>query len=218
MTWWMVMVLAGAVVLRHRSVLGLTAIALLSFSPFSQSADWYLQGSAGHSKADQQQSRLVEELPSGTINGYDDNDTSYGITLGYQLHPYVTFEAGYLDLGEASSQISGDSLTPGQYHEIVKAVSPVLVDGFTAAVRFRVWQNDQWNLEVPVGVMFWESEIESRMDDEVLKTETDGSDLYLGVQLNYQLAAGWKVGLGYQQLNLKPNDVNTWLVSLRYEF
>ncbi len=39
-----------------------------------------------------------------------------------------------MDLGEASSQISAESLTPQQYHEVVKAVSPVLVDGFTAAV------------------------------------------------------------------------------------
>ncbi|MDF3123447.1 Ig-like domain-containing protein [Rheinheimera sp. 1928-s] len=218
MAWWMVMVVAGAVVLRRRSVLGLAAVALLSFSPFSQSADWYLQGSIGNSKADQNQSRLVEELPNGTITGFDDSDRSFGINLGYQLHPYVALEAGYLDLGEASSQITAESLTPEQYHELVKAVSPVLVDGYTAAVRFTLWQNDQLSLEVPVGLLFWESEIESRMDDEVLKTETDGSDLYLGVQLNYQLAAGWKVGVGYQQLNLKPNDVNTWLVSLRYEF
>ncbi len=218
MTVWMVMVLAGAVMLRRRSVLAAAAAVLLSFSPFSQGADWYLQASAGHSKADQKQSRLVEELPSGTITGFDDSDSSYGITLGYQLHPHVALEAGYLDLGEASSQISGASLTPEQYHEIVKAVSPVLVDGFTAAVRFTLWQNEQWDLEVPLGVMFWDSEIESRMGDALLKTETDGTDLYLGVQLNYIASSHWKVGLGYQQLNLSPNDVNSWLVSLRYEF
>jgi hypothetical protein len=217
MTMWMVIVLAGAVVLRRRSMLAAAAV-LLSFSPFSQSADWYLQASAGQSNADQKQSRLVEQLPDGTITGFDDSDSSYGFTLGYQVHPYVALEAGYLDLGEASSQISAESLTPQQYHEVVKAVSPVLVDGFTAAVRFSLWQNEQWNLEVPLGVLFWDSEIESRMDDTVLTSETDGTDIYLGVQLNYQLAAGWKVGVGYQQLNLKPNDVNSWLVSLRYEF
>jgi hypothetical protein len=218
MTMWMVIVLAGAVVLRRRSMLAVAAAVLLSFSPFSQGADWYLQASAGQSNADQKQSRLVEQLPDGTITGFDDSDSSYGFTLGYQVHPYVALEAGYLDLGEASSQISAESLTPQQYHEVVKAVSPVLVDGFTAAVRFSLWQNEQWNLEVPLGVLFWDSEIESRMDDTVLKSETDGTDIYLGVQLNYQLAAGWKVGVGYQQLNLKPNDVNSWLVSLRYEF
>ena len=218
MTLWMMLVLAGTVALRRRSVVGLAAVALLSFSPISQGADWYLQGSAGQSKADQQQSRLVEELPDGTITDFDDSDSSYGVAVGYRVHPYIALELGYQDLGEASSQISGESLTPAQYHEVVKAVSPVLVDGFTAAVRFTLWQNDLLSVEVPVGLFFWDSEIESRMDDTVLRSESDGNDWYLGVQINYQLATDWQVGLGYQQLNLEPNDVNSWLVSLRYQF
>jgi hypothetical protein len=218
MTLWMMLVLAGTVALRRRSVVGLAAVALLSFSPFSQGADWYLQGSVGQSKADQKQSRLVEELPDGTITDFDDSDSSYGVAAGYQVHPYIALELGYQDLGEASSQISGESLTPAQYHEVVKAVSPVLVDGFTAAVRFTLWQNEQLSLEVPLGLFFWDSEIESRMDDSVIRSESDGNDWYLGVQLNYQLATDWQIGLGYQQLNLEPNDVNSWLVSLRYQF
>ncbi|EGM76015.1 putative Ig domain-containing protein,BNR/Asp-box repeat protein [Rheinheimera sp. A13L] len=218
MAWWMVMVLAGAVVLRRRSVLGLAAVALLSFSPFSQSADWYLQGSIGHSKADQKQSRLVEELPNGTITGFDDSDGSFGVNLGYQLHPVFALELGYLDLGEASSQISAESLTPQQYHELVKAVTPVLVDGFTVGGRFTLWQNEQWAVEVPLGLMFWKSDIESRMDDSVIRSDSDGVDLVLGVQLNYQLTEKWTLGVGFQQFSLKPNDVNSWLVSLRTRF
>ncbi|MBU2393785.1 MAG: tandem-95 repeat protein [Gammaproteobacteria bacterium] len=218
MAWWMVMVLAGAVILRRRSVVGLAALVLLSFSPFSQSADWYLQGSIGHSKADQKQSRLVEELPDGTITGFDDSDGSFGVNLGYQLHPAFALELGYLDLGEASSQITAESLTPQQYHELVKAVTPVLVDGVTVGGRFTLWQNEQWAVEVPLGLMFWKSDIESRMDDSVIRSDSDGVDLMLGVQLNYQLTEKWTLGVGFQQFSLKPNDVNSWLVSLRTSF
>ncbi|WP_185714237.1 Ig-like domain-containing protein [Rheinheimera mesophila] len=218
MSWWMGMVLAGAVMVRRRSVVGVVAIALLGFSPLSQGEDWYLQGSVGHSKADQKQSRLVEELPSGTITAFDDSDNSYGITLGYQLHPAVALEMGYQDLGEASSQINGDSLTPEQYHELVKAVSPVLVEGWTIAARFRLWQNEQWDLEVPLGVLNWDSEIESTMGTRTLYSTRDGKDWFLGVQLNYRVADDWKLGLGYQQLELEANDVSSWLLSVRYEF
>ncbi|WP_198781555.1 Ig-like domain-containing protein [Shewanella putrefaciens] len=214
----MMMILAGAVMLRRRSVFGLAAVMLLSFSPLSQSADWYLQGSVGYSKADQQQSRLADELPSGTIIAIDDSDSSYGLTLGYQVHPYFGLEVGYLDLGEASSQIRAEVLTPEQYHEVVKAVSPVLVDGLTAAVRFTLWQNEQWSVAVPLGVLLWDSEIESRMNGDTLTTKSDGTDLYLGVQLNYELAEAWEVGLGYQQFNLKPNDVNSVMLSASYSF
>jgi autotransporter-associated beta strand protein len=218
MTLWMVLALAGAVVLRRRSVVGLAAVVLLWFSPVSQAEQWYLQGSVGHSKADQQQSRLVEELPNGTITAFDDNDSSYGLALGYQLHPHVALELGYQDLGEAGSEISGESLTPAQYHDLVKAVSPVLVDGYTAAVRLSLWQNDLLNLEVPLGLFFWDSKIESQMGDTVLRSEMDGNDWFLGVQLNYKLAQDWQLGLGYQQLNLEPNDVNSWQLSVRFSF
>lgn len=218
MTWWMGMVLAGAVMLRRRSVLGAAAVALLAFSPWSQGQDWYLQGSVGHSTADQKQNRLVEELPSGTITAFDDSDSLYGITLGYQLHPYFAVEMGYQDLGEASAQLSGDSLTPEQYHELVKAVSPVLVDGWTAAARFTLWQSDMWNVEVPVGLFRWDSEIESSRGNSTLYSKTNGTDWFLGVQLNYSLSDDLKFGLGYQQLELDANDVSSWLLSVRYEF
>lgn len=218
MSWWMGMVLAGAVMLRRRSVLGVAAVALLSFSPLSQGEDWYLQGAVGHSKADQKQSRLVDDLPSGTITAFDDSDTLYSITLGYQLHPYFALEMGYQDSGEASSQISGDSLTPEQYHELVKTVSPVLVDGWTIAARFTLWQNEQWDLEVPLGVLNWDSEVESTMDDTTLYSTRDGKDWFLGVQLNYKMSDDWKLGLGYQQLELEANDVSSWMLSLRYNF
>jgi DNA-binding protein len=218
MTWWMGMVLAGAVMLRRRSVMGVAAVALLAFSPWSQGQDWYLQGSVGHSTADQKQNRLVEELPSGTITAFDDSDSLYGITLGYQLHPYFAVEMGYQDLGEASAQLSGDSLTPEQYHELVKAVSPVLVDGWTAAARFTLWQSDVWNVEVPLGLFRWDSEIESSRGNSTLYSKTNGTDWFLGVQLNYSLSDNLKFGLGYQQLELDANDVSSWLLSVRYEF
>lgn len=168
--------------------------------------------------ADQKQNRLVEELPSGTITAFDDSDSLYGITLGYQLHPYFAVEMGYQDLGAASAQLSGDSLTPEQYHELVKAVSPVLVDGWTAAARFALWQNDVWNVEVPVGLFRWDSEIESSRGNSTLYSKTNGTDWFLGVQLNYSLSDNLKFGLGYQQLELEANDVSSWLLSVRYEF
>jgi hypothetical protein len=218
MTLWALLLLGTAAVFR-RSSAGAAAAVMLLFSPISQSADWYLQGSAGHSSADSKQSSLAAGLPSGTaITDFDKSDFSYGVALGYQLHPSVAIELGYQDLGDASSQLSGESLTPGQYHELLKAVSPVLVDGVSAAFRFTLWQDNRLRLELPVGVFFWDSEIESRVNNTVLRTESDGNDWMLGLQLQYQLTNDWQLGGGYQQINLAANDVNSWLLSLRYQF
>ncbi|RVU35742.1 tandem-95 repeat protein [Rheinheimera riviphila] len=218
MTLWALLLLGTAAVLR-RSSIGVTTALLLLFSPASQSADWYLQGVAGQSSADSKQSSLAAGMPAGTvITAFDKSDFSYGVAVGYQLHPSVAIELGYQDLGDASSQFSGESLTPQQYHALLKAVSPVLVDGVSAAFRFTLWQNDRLRLEVPVGLFFWDSEIKSRMNNTELVTENDGNDWLLGLQLQYQLVNDWQLGVGYQQINLAPNDVSSWLLSVRYQF
>jgi MYXO-CTERM domain-containing protein len=216
MTLWLVLALAGAVVLRRRSVAGAAMVMLLWISPASQAADGYLQGSIGYSTADQQQSRLVGQLPTGTITAFDVHDSSYGLAFGYQLYPRWGFALGYQNLGEASTQISGESLTPAQYHQLVKAVSPVLAKGYTAELHWQLWQSERWNLEIPLGLFFWDSEINSRMADTVLSTDTDGNDWFFGAQLNYQLAENWQLGLGYRQFKLEPNDVNNWQLHVRY--
>ena len=217
MTLWTLLLFGTVVVLRRKSVVA--ALAILLFSPISQAADWYLQGSAGQSTADSQQNSLAAGLPAGTaLTAFDKSDFSYGLGVGYQLHPVVAIEVGYQDLGDASSQISGESLTPGQYHQLLKAVSPVLVGGVNAALRFTLWQEDRWRLELPVGVFFWDSEIKSRMNSTELRTETDGNDWLFGLQLHYKLTNQWQLGGGYQQINLAPNDVKSWLLSVRYHF
>ena len=218
MTLWALLLLGTAAVLR-RSSAGAAAAVMLLFSPISQSADWYLQGAAGHSSADSKQSSFAATLPAGTtITAFDKSDFSYGVAVGYRLHPAVAIEVGYQDLGDASSQLSGESLTPGQYHELLKTVSPVLVDGVSAAFRFTLWQDDRWRLELPVGVFFWNSEIKSRTNNTELRTESDGNDWLFGLQLQYQLTNEWLLGGGYQQINLAPNDVSSWLLSVRYQF
>jgi hypothetical protein len=218
MTIWLVLGLSGAVLLRRRRMVGLTAALLLTVSPFSQSADWYVQGGLGQSKADVSSTQLAAQLPTGVLTARDDSDRSFSLNLGYQLHPRVALEVGYLDLGEGSASINSESLTPAQYHALVKAVSPVLVDGITATLRVQLWQDEQWQLEIPLGVLRWDSSIESQMGSSVLKTDLDGTDWHYGLQLNYRIAEHWQLGLSYQQFNLQPNDVKNWQLSARYHF
>ncbi len=94
MTMWMVIVLAGAVVVRRRSMLAAAAAVLLSSALL-------VRALTGIRKLRQDRVMPIEakpvwckQLPDGIITGFDDSDSSYGITLGYQVHPYVALEAG----------------------------------------------------------------------------------------------------------------------------
>ncbi|WP_430458216.1 Ig-like domain-containing protein [Rheinheimera sp.] len=218
MTTWMLLALGAVVLTRRRSAVAGAALVLLSYSAASHSSDWYLQGAFGYSDTDAQRNQLAAQLPSGSLSAFDDKDQTFGLGLGYQFNHYMALELGYQDSGEASSQISADSLTPQQYHEQVKAVSPVLTQGWTVAARFTPWQNAQWSLEVPIGIINWDHEISSRVSNTTLTSKQDGTDLFAGAQLNYRLAASWQTGLGYQQQWLDANTVRSWLLSARYAF
>ncbi len=217
LTLWLVLGLAAAVVLRRKP--RLLASALLLLAPASQAAgDWYGQVGAGLSRADVVESRLATQAPAGVLLEFDKKSQSYSLNLGYQWLPRLGLELGYLDLGNAGVNIKSDSLTPAQYHELVKAVSPVLVDGWTLAARWTLWQNDSFQLELPVGMMRWDSSIRSQMGDSVKKTTAQGTDPFYGLQLNYQFAADWQLGVAVQELDLAPNAVSHWQLLLRYQF
>jgi len=217
LTLWLVLGLAAVVVLRRKP--RLLASAMLLLAPASQATgDWYGQVGVGLSRADVLESRLATQAPAGVLLEFDKKSQSYSLNLGYQWLPRLGLELGYLDLGNAGVNIKSDSLAPAQYHELVKAVSPVLVDGWTLAARWSLWQNDSFRLELPVGMMRWDSSIRSQMGDSVKKTTDQGTDLFYGLQLNYQFAADWQLAVAVQELDLAPNAVSHWQLLLRYQF
>ncbi len=213
MTLWMMVALAGAVALRRRSVVGLAAVALLSFSPLSQAADWGLSLYAGQSKAE---SRTA---PSGsTVLAQDDTDSLKGLSLSYQLHPKIAVELGYLDLGQGSLQLQAQSLTPAEYHQAVKDLTPLLGEGWTAGVRLSLWQDQGWAVQAPMGLYRWQVDISSQMGNSRLNSSLEGTDWYAGLELSKELTTEWQLGLGYQQLRLDNTTVDAVMLRLSYGF
>jgi large repetitive protein len=179
---------------------------------------WYLDASLSVSETRQTQMELQQEVTAGTISGFDNSDTGVGLSLGYQVTPMIAFELGYLDLGEGSAQISGESLDAGQYHELMKLVSPVLPQGVTVAARLTLIEHQGWRFSVPVGVFIWESELHSDSQGQRLSTKLDDTDWYAGVRFDYALAQHWSMGLGINYYALAPNDALSYQLSVRYEF
>ncbi|WP_049762913.1 Ig-like domain-containing protein [Shewanella denitrificans] len=179
---------------------------------------WYLDASLSVSETDKTQMELQQEVTAGTISGFDNSDTGVGLSLGYQVTPLLAFELGYLDLGEGSAQISGESLDAGQYHELMKLVSPVLPQGVTVGARFTLMEHQGWRFSVPVGVFIWESELHSDSQGQRLTTKLDDTDWYAGMRFDYALAQHWSMGLGINYYALAPNDVLSYQLSVRYQF
>ncbi len=218
MTVWMVLGLASVAILRRRTPPQLLVLVLGLFSVASQAETWYVQTGFGQNRAERSPQQLNTPVGQGVIQTLDAEDSSLQLSIGYQWHPRVAIEFGYLDLGDARVAILAESLTPAQYHDLVKTVSPVLGDGYTAAARVLLWQHQDWRLEVPVGVIRWSYEINSQLGSTQLSSKDTGTDWFYGMQLSYQVTEHVLVGVGVQQLDLAPNEVKDWQLQIRYRF
>ncbi|MCB2384391.1 tandem-95 repeat protein [Shewanella sp. SR1] len=201
----------------HKVVLG--AVLLAGTVSQSNAADnWYVEGFVGQAQVDSSRRDLQPQTAAGVVTSVDDKDTAFGLSVGYQWTPMVAIELGYADFGNGSARIEGASLTPAQYHEQVKAVTPVLADGVMLGLRFTLLQHDAWRFEVPIGLFRWQADISSTMGNSRLTTELDGTDWYTGVRFSYQVSDAWSVGLGYQYVDIEPNDFLSYQLNLRYQF
>lgn len=84
---------------------------LLSLAASSALAgDFYVGASIGRSSVDMDRSEtdavLVSAGATGLRSSVDEHDTHYGLSLGYQLNPYLAFELGYADFGSARYRAS----------------------------------------------------------------------------------------------------------------
>lgn len=201
----------------HKVVVG--AVLLASTVTQANAADnWYVEGFVGQAQVDSGRRELQSDAAAGVVTSVDDKDTAFGLSVGYQWTPMVAIELGYADFGNGSARIEGASLTPAQYHEQVKAVTPVLADGVMLGLRFTLLQHDAWRFEVPIGLFRWQADISSTMGNSRLTTELDGTDWYVGVRFSYQVSDAWSVGLGYQYVDIEPNDFLSYQLNLRYQF
>ncbi|MBU2423072.1 MAG: tandem-95 repeat protein, partial [Gammaproteobacteria bacterium] len=201
----------------HKVVLG--AVLLAGTVSQANAADnWYVEGFVGQAQVDSGRRELQSDAAAGVVTSVDDKDTAFGLSVGYQWTPMVAIELGYADFGNGSARIEGASLTPAQYHEQVKAVTPVLADGVMLGLRLTLLQHDAWRFEVPIGLFRWQADISSTMGNSRLTTELDGTDWYAGVRFSYQVSDAWSVGLGYQYVDIEPNDFLSYQLNLRYQF
>lgn len=184
----------------------------------AQAADFGLQLGVGQSKANQADKSVLAGLPSGTLQNLDDSDTALSLSLHWQWLDRLDLELGYQDLGDASVDLSAQTLTPAQYHQAVQRLTPVLGDGLYTGVRIGLWQQQHWRLQLPLGLMAWQSDIDSSMNGTTLHSKTDGTDLYYGLALQYLPNAHWATGVGWQQIALEPEDVRVLQLTLSYRF
>jgi long-subunit fatty acid transport protein len=194
----------------------ITISAGLLLSATSHANNWLVNAELGRSEAEA--GNLTMALPSGEVTHFNDSDTSWSLGIGYQLNDTLILEASYIELGEGDVTITGDSITPTQYHNSVSEISPVLGDGFTLGVRYQLWQQENISTSVSLGLITWEGDINSTYQAQPITTKRDGNDIYYGLEVHYQLTKQWQLSIGFTRYALEANDVDVIYSSFGVHF
>ncbi|MBA6340941.1 hypothetical protein H4J59_08060 [Colwellia sp. MB02u-10] len=166
--------------------------------------------SVGQSQANVRQNHV-------DITHVDDTDSSWSLEFGYQLEK-IAIKVGYVDLGEANVELNAESYVPQTYHEQVKAVAPILAEGWTLGVEVPLYQYEQWFVAGQTGFLFWDNKITSQIDiGERLTTKISDTDIYFGVTASYAVSKSWLVGIQYRNYML-DEPVSDVAIKVNYRF
>ena len=137
---------------------------------------------------------------SGSSSTSDDGFT-YGITLGYQILPYLAVEAAYVDLGDAEYNARAsvtDGVTTGDLRAQVTPES----SGPALSALGILPIGSAWEVYARVGVYFGSNDVEARVSSGGASASASDSssseELLWGAGVGYS-RQHWTVRLDYQQ-------------------
>ncbi|HEY6641448.1 outer membrane beta-barrel protein [Povalibacter sp.] len=195
------------------SAVGL-AMAMALSSANAAEAGFYVGVQGGQATADLDQEELdflAEDvflfagvpLIAGTgSSSLDDGVTTWSVTAGYRLNPYLALEASYLDLGTFEYRAGGLVNPPGP---VTSLQADLGIDfsstGFTTAVIGGIPLGESFDLHGKLGIFFSETEIEVSVAGDV-GNGSDGisssdTDVFYGAGVSWFIGANWTLGLDY---------------------
>lgn len=198
-------------------------LAALLATPAAYAEGFYVAGALGRASIDLEKSETDAALTGAGVTGLsssvDENDTYYGLSLGYALNANFAIEAGYVDFGDARYRAS---FTGGNANARVEA------HGWALSVLGILPLGDQFSVFGRLGG------IQSKVEIDVDATGPGGSAS--GRASDREWSALYGVGAGYAitpQIGVRAEytrydklggdntgegDVDTWSLGMTYRF
>jgi len=182
------------------SAAGLATMPAISHAADGDNGGWFVNGNIGRS-----------DLSKGA---YSDNDTGYGLNLGYRwaLSPYaaVGIEGGYTDLGKFSAGSSYRGL----------GVNDAKVHGWTAGVNGHFNLTPEWYVSARGGYFRGDVKGSYLVNDTPFYVNDTSDKYYAGVGFGYDFSTNASIGLNYDyyKTNTQGLNLDPYLVSVSAEY
>lgn len=157
-------------------------------------------------------------LNDGTLTSpsLDDTDSSYRLTIGYQLLPYFSLEGGYIDFGDFSATATSDGT--GIYPTgIFSTITST--DGFFIDVKGQIPINEQFSLYGTYGLLSWKSEtLLSASTGTPERNENDDNDSFFGIGGSFNIYDTLALNVDYTFYKLDELDVDVFSVGIQFGY
>jgi opacity protein-like surface antigen len=173
----------------NKAIAWLLAVSFVA-PGLAQDAAWFVSGSIGRSEFN---SKAFTYAPSD----FKDNDTQFGLGIGYQFSPALATELGYLSFGKARRQqlgntVSNDDVTLRSAHASLLLSAPI---------------DQYWQVFGRLGVAQTDQKISSNARSVVTGTVSSSSntektsEALFGVGLGYAINKNVSGTLEFQKLS-----------------
>ncbi|KGJ89670.1 Ig-like domain-containing protein [Colwellia psychrerythraea] len=181
-----------------------------------EQSQWLIEVEYGYSQAEN--NKDLDDIPPENIESIDSEDTAWSVGLGYLLTPEWKVVGRFVDLGTGSATLKAETLDPDEYHQSAAKATPLLVRGFAVDVSYQLFNFADIVSDAAVGTILWERDFESSFQGNSIKRFKSGTDMYLGVQMGYQLNKHLQLGVSYNHYFISENGIDTLNVRATYRF
>ncbi len=185
---------------------------------------WYVGGSLAEARSSKRSSELSQALQQ---RGYDvttridDDRTAWRVHGGWSLNEYVSFEAGYSDLGDVTTSYDGTLtvLSVDAFLQDAVETHPRSVDGFDASIIGRYAFGDRFGVRAQLGAFRWDAERHVRTSDgRTARKNDDGTDLLWGAGFDVTVSKHFQLIAAWTRFDLDDDHVETLSLGAQYRW
>jgi opacity protein-like surface antigen len=152
----------------------------------------------------------------------DDASIAFKFVLGASLTDRLALEFGYTRLADAEVAFSAITDDPELFFDLARSVRPGAVDGFTLALSYSFYTDENWYMYGRAGVFNWSGSYSSfnvTANQQLPSLEdSDGTDLLLGLGATYRFNERVDVNLEWERYSFDDFDQNVAWLGLTYHF
>ncbi len=138
----------------------------------------------------------------------------FTIWAGYQWSAYYRFEAGYIDFGSSSGQISGSTINPDAVGAVLNDKFPLSARGIAVTIRPSYYLSDSLSVYARGGPFANQSDISAgKLSAEQTKR---GVDLMLGMGAEWMISPRWGIGIDWNRGFIASQQIDLISLNLVY--